>query len=451
MSFGLSVSDFLTVIQLSNKARKQFVDAPDEFNALKHELVFKIIVYSDLLSSNPIPRIKGLSNVLRDLEDSEDLLLAQELSDEQESRLQDAKHGCTKVLQDLNKMAERYFELDKVPGRSDNRIRRVWKRLKWEPEDVKQLRARLTSNIALLNTIHSSLLRCDMMLNSILIRLLTIPRNTSFRVKDGVNRLNKEQDDQKRQMLVDWLAPTDFSNQHTDFISRRQEGTGEWLLSSREYLQWRAGAQRTLLCPGIPGAGKTMMSSIVVDDLWKHFDQHPKYAIAYAYCSYKRQHEQTLVNLIATLSRQLLQERSDLPDTVQSLYQRHVHKKTRPSVDELRVLLHSVTEIYSKVFIVVDALDECTEVDRTRDLLLSELIHLQNQSKTVVCLLATTRFITEILDQFENCVKLEIRATEHDVSRYLDSQILRLAPCVARRKDLQDEIKTKIIEAVDGM
>jgi Cdc6-like AAA superfamily ATPase len=281
--------------------------------------------------------------------------------------------------------------------------------------------------------------------------VLTVPRNTSFRVKDGVNRLNKEQDDQKRQMLVDWLAPTGFSNQHTDFISRRQEGTGEWLLSSKEYLQWRAGAQRTLLCPGIPGAGKTMMSSIVVDDLWKHSDQHAKYAIAYAYCSYKRQHEQTLVNLMATLLRQLLQERSDLPDAVQSLYQRHFHKKTRPSVDELRVLLQSVTEIYSKVFIVVDALDECTNVDRTRDLLLSELIHLQNQSKTAVCLLATTRFITEILDQFENCVKLEIRATEHDVSRYLDSQILRLAPCVTRRKDLQDEIKTKIIEAVDGM
>jgi hypothetical protein len=37
MSFGFSVSDFVTVIQLSNKARKQFVDAPDEFNALKHE------------------------------------------------------------------------------------------------------------------------------------------------------------------------------------------------------------------------------------------------------------------------------------------------------------------------------------------------------------------------------------------------------------------------------
>ena len=270
-------------------------------------------------------------------------------------------------------------------------------------------------------------------------------------MKDGVDKLNRQHDDQQRQILADWLAPADFSNQHTDFISRRQKGTGEWLLDSREYTEWRSGTHPTLLCHGIPGAGKTMMSAIIVEDLWKHFGHHTEYAIAYAYCSYKRQNEQTLVNLLATLVRQLLQERIVSFDALQSLYQRHVHRNTRPSVDELRSLLYIVAETYSRVFIVVDALDECTNTDCTRDLLLSDLFHLQDQSKTVVCLLATTREIREILSQFEDCVKREIRASDDDVSTYVNSQICRLAPCVARRNDLQDEIKTNIIEAVDGM
>ena len=114
-------------------------------------------------------------------------------------------------------------------------------------------------------------------------------------------------------------------------------------------------------------------------------------------------------------------------------------------------MLHATTETYSNVFIVVDALDECTNVDGTRDLLLSELFLLQSQSKTVVCLLTTTRFIPEILDQFEHCATLEIRASDDDVSKYLDGQMSRLAPCVARRNDLRDEIKTTIIKATDGM
>ncbi len=128
-----------------------------------------------------------------------------------------------------------------------------------------------------------------------------VPRNVSFHVKDGVDRLNRQHKDQERQLLMNWLAPADFSNQHTDIISRREEGTGEWLLSSKEYIQWRTGMQRLLLCPGIPGAGKTTMSSIIVNDLWKHFDQHTDHVVAYAYCSYHRQHEQTLTNLLPTI------------------------------------------------------------------------------------------------------------------------------------------------------
>lgn len=270
-------------------------------------------------------------------------------------------------------------------------------------------------------------------------------------MKDGVDKLNRQRKDQERQSLMNWLAPADFSNQHTDIISRRQEGTGEWLLSSKAYMQWRTGTQRLLLCPGIPGAGKTTMSSIIVDDLWKRFDRHTDHAVAYTYCSYHRQHEQTLVNLLSTMLRQLLQEQPDLPHFFQALHQRHVKKNTRPSVEELWTLLLCVTETYSKVYIVIDALDECTNVDHTRNLLLDKLFRLQNQSKTVVCLLATTRFVPEILDQFKNHVTLEIRANDHDVGQYLDSHMSRLAPWVARQNALQEEITTKIIEGSDGM
>ena len=37
MSFGFSVSDFIAVIQLANKIRKEFVDAPSQFKAISDE------------------------------------------------------------------------------------------------------------------------------------------------------------------------------------------------------------------------------------------------------------------------------------------------------------------------------------------------------------------------------------------------------------------------------
>jgi hypothetical protein len=47
--------------------------------------------------------------------------------------------------------------------------------------------------------------------------------------------------------------------------------------------------------------------------------------------------------------------------------------------------------------------------------------------------------------------KLEIRASEEDVRRYLDGHLFRLPGFVARSLELQEEIKTDIVKAVDGM
>lgn len=37
MSFGFSVIDFITVIELANKIRKEFLDAPGHFKAISEE------------------------------------------------------------------------------------------------------------------------------------------------------------------------------------------------------------------------------------------------------------------------------------------------------------------------------------------------------------------------------------------------------------------------------
>jgi hypothetical protein len=37
MSFGFSVGDFIAAIELANKIRKEFVDAPGQFKAISDE------------------------------------------------------------------------------------------------------------------------------------------------------------------------------------------------------------------------------------------------------------------------------------------------------------------------------------------------------------------------------------------------------------------------------
>jgi hypothetical protein len=90
-------------------------------------------------------------------------------------------------------------------------------------------------------------------------------------VRDEVDRLYKLQDSREtaetRKAIFDWLTPIDYSPQQNDFINRRQAGTGQWLLDSAEFLGWTETSKQTLFCPGLPGAGKTILTSIVIEEL----------------------------------------------------------------------------------------------------------------------------------------------------------------------------------------
>jgi hypothetical protein len=191
-----------------------------------------------------------------------------------------------------------------------------------------------------------------------------------------------------------------YGPQQSGFIKRRQPGTGKWLLHSTEYLAWLKISKQTLFCPGIPRAGKTIFTSIVIDDLIRRFQNNPTIGIAYIYCNFWRKDDQKAEDLLASLLKQLAQEWPSLPDIVKDLYSRHKDKRTRPLLEEISRALQSVAAMYSRVFVIVDALDECQVSDSCR------LINLQVRSGTNI--FATSRFIPEITEKFNGSIFVEM-------------------------------------------
>ena len=218
--------------------------------------------------------------------------------------------------------------------------------------------------------------------------------------------------------ILNWLTPVDYGPQQSDYISRQQPGTGQWLLDSAEFQTWLDTSNQTLFCPGIPGAGKTILTAITIDNLTTRFQNDLGIGIAYLYCNFRRQEEQNADNLLASLLKQLSQERTALPDTLKDLYNRHNAKRTRPSFEEVSRGVHVVGAMYSRLFIIVDALAECQVSDGSRTKFLSVIFTLQ--AKSGANLFATSRFISEISEKFKGCLSKEILASDEDVRRYLD-------------------------------
>ncbi|KAI1346275.1 hypothetical protein F5Y01DRAFT_321992 [Xylaria sp. FL0043] len=202
----------------------------------------------------------------------------------------------------------------------------------------------------------------------------------------------------ERQSILDWITPIDYTSQQYDFINRHQIGTGQWLVSSAEFRAWMTKTNQTLFCPGIPGAGKTFLTSIIVDNLHSRFNGDPDVGLAYLYCSFRRSDDQKAEDLLASLLKQLAQGRRPLPDSVVSHYIHHKREGKRPSFHETSKTLRFVAAMYSQVFIVVDALDECPAYSSSR--FISEIFDLQRAS--TVSIFATSRFIPEIIRRFEH-------------------------------------------------
>ena len=148
--------------------------------------------------------------------------------------------------------------------------------------------------------------------------------------------------------------------------------------------------------------------------------------------------------------QQLVQREFVISDDIISLYRHHSKKQTRPTLDELSKLLQLEVRRLSNVFIAIDALDECLESNHTRESFLAEIRKLQ----PTIHLLITSRHVSTIEREFEKAARVEIRASDEDVRRYLEGRIEsegRLVRLVKADPTLQATIVNTIVENAKGM
>ena len=260
--------------------------------------------------------------------------------------------------------------------------------------------------------------------------------------------LQQREEDQQRTTILNWLTDVDYVTQQHDFFSRRQDGTGQWFIESEVFKTWITTPRQTLFCSGIPGAGKTILTSIAVNHL-ASLGENQDIGLAYIYCNFRRQHSENLSSLLLSLLKQLSEGRRSIPDAVNALYDKHAVTRTRPAADDVSAALISVAASYARVYILVDALDECQSRGGCRSELLRRLFAAQSHSS--INIFATSRPIPEISAAFQDAVSVEIRATPSDVTAYTESRLAFLPSFVARNLQLQEEIKTAIVTSVGGM
>ncbi|KAJ7593584.1 hypothetical protein C8J56DRAFT_1160444 [Mycena floridula] len=272
-------------------------------------------------------------------------------------------------------------------------------------------------------------------------------------VRQGVDTLVEHAIDtdksKKRQQFLNWISKLDFEATQNETFAKHTAGTGDWFLRHQDFVDWKDGKTRFLWCPGIPGAGKTILSSIIVEHLRSAILQ-PKIAVICIYCDYKRQEEQTPTQLLGIILKQLVQQHSSISDHLVMLHKMGVC----PSIAELFAALQTEVLLYSQVYIVVDALDECSESNQARELFFSS--HSQGlwSLPDHVHLLITSRDIPSISQELGSTPRIPIEAHNEDLETYIRGRIItnnKLKRLVKEDMKLAAEIVDQIILKAAGM
>ena len=170
-------------------------------------------------------------------------------------------------------------------------------------------------------------------------------------------------------------------------------------------------------------------------------------AVIYAYCYYKERSQQSLPNILGGLLKQLLSLRNTISADVKALYKVCQDQRRNRTLDEISSLFRAELQRYSKVFIIVDALDEYSGDQKDCGSMLAELEKLREHSNMML----TSRFVAPYIDAFCGASRVTIAAKDRDVRRFLESQIATLPRFVKANLELQELIIQTITEAVEGM
>ncbi|KAK2756076.1 hypothetical protein FQN54_005483 [Arachnomyces sp. PD_36] len=285
--------------------------------------------------------------------------------------------------------------------------------------------------------------------------LSTDQATLSLALHDGVEGLTRDFQkhslDQKRHHLYTWLAAPDHSANHATNRKKHHSKTGTWLLMSNKYDRWLHDPKSFLWIYGIPGSGKSVLCSTVIEQLVGYCQQSPQTAVAYFYFDYNDSEKRSTNSLLRSLIFQLSTQCETMPQSLLEVYKAHQDGAKVAAEDDLRAILKSLLTTFHDIYIVIDALDECSNHRDVSQLLQS----IQTWEVAQLHLMAASRQLPEIQESLMDLVtdKIWLRESQmnEDIVIYI-SDILATDKVLAKwPRSVREEVQSKLLAGEDGM
>jgi hypothetical protein len=171
---------------------------------------------------------------------------------------------------------------------------------------------------------------------------------------------------EEREKALNWLRCTDPTVKHHKSRDLYQPGSNHWILESEIFKEWTQTPGQALWLHGIPGAGKTIICSTIIDHVEELCKSQSESCVAYYYFDFSDQSIQKLGYLLRCLIWQLCRHDEYLSDHAWSLYTSCDDGRQEPRDEALASTLFAILNEGGQSYVIIDALDECTSEGRER-------------------------------------------------------------------------------------
>jgi len=209
-------------------------------------------------------------------------------------------------------------------------------------------------------------------------------------------------------------------------------------------LLWRSGSgeDTSEVSGGIHLKKRPLMtrniSSLVIDSLCDQA-REGDLAVAWLYCDYNAQQEQTVIDMMGAILMRLVGQ--EIPQDIREAFQ----ERRRPLLADLIQMLKIAISSKPQVFICIDALDECVPEDLSE--LLGSLSDIARESPRMRIFFTGRPHVKEAVQTcFSKAVEIPISPKKDDIKNYLDMRLDKDNEPKAMDNDLRAEIVTTILE-----
>ncbi|KAK3693030.1 hypothetical protein B0T22DRAFT_32855 [Podospora appendiculata] len=257
--------------------------------------------------------------------------------------------------------------------------------------------------------------------------------------------------DQKRQGILQFFSKLNPRIAHQTALSLRQPMTGLWLLDGAKFLDWKATRNSKLWLGGMAGSGKTVLCGGLVDTILRESSQ--TVAVAYCYCDYKNIASHSPVTILGSIAAQIARQHDTAFDLLQQMYDEHHPKdglKKPMDPESLWEMIQFMAQNFERVFIVVDALDECRS--QTGDVL--EFLKTIAEC-AVVSMALFSRDEQDIRESLADDFSfLEIAAQTQDLEIFVGAEMSRrkgLKDLPIKDPTLNEDIRRQLVHGAGGI